>query len=44
VGRTGGFSTLQLGAAALGRGSIVGRPEMAVFPEASRLGRDTRVG
>ncbi|HKP76278.1 MAG TPA: phage tail protein, partial [Longimicrobiaceae bacterium] len=44
VGRTGGFSTIQLGAAALGRGSIVGRPELAVFPEASRLGRDSRVG
>lgn len=44
VGRTGGFSTLQLGAAALGRGAILGRPETAVFPEASRLGRDSRVG
>lgn len=44
IGRTGGFSTLQLGAAALGRGAIVGRPETAVVPEASRLGRDSRVG
>lgn len=44
VGRTGGFSTLQLGAAALGRGAILGRPEMAVVPEVSRLGRGSRVG
>lgn len=44
VGRTGGFRTLQLGAAALGRGGIVGRPETGVFPAGSRLGRDARVG
>jgi phage tail-like protein len=44
VGRTGGFATLQLGAAALGRGSLLGRPETAVVTEASRLGRDSRVG
>jgi phage tail-like protein len=44
VGRTGGFATLQLGAAALGRGAILGRPEMAVVPEVSRLGRGSRVG
>ncbi|HEX7241271.1 MAG TPA: phage tail protein [Longimicrobiaceae bacterium] len=44
VGRTGGFSTFQLGAAALGRGGIVGRPEAGTLPGASRLGSDTRVG
>lgn len=44
VGRTGGFRTVQLGAAALGRGTIVGRPETAVVPGATRLGLGSRVG
>jgi phage tail-like protein len=44
IGRTGGFRTLQLGAAALGRGAIVGRPETAIIPGSARLGRDSRVG
>ena len=44
IGRTGGFQTLQLGAAALGRGAVLGRPVAATFPDASRLGRDSRVG
>lgn len=44
IGRTGGFTTLQLGASALGRGAIVGRPELGTRPGGSRVGRDTRVG
>lgn len=44
IGRTGGWSTLQLGASALGRGAIVGRPDAAVIPGSARLGHDSRVG
>lgn len=44
VGRTGGFSGLQVGASALGRGSLIGRPQPGTFPGSSRLGRDTRIG
>jgi phage tail-like protein len=44
IGRTGGFRTLQLGAAALGRGGVVGRPETGTLPGATRLGADSRVG
>ena len=44
IGRTGGFRTLQLGAAVLGRGAIVGRPEGGAVAGAGRLGRDARVG
>lgn len=43
IGRTGGFRTLQVGSALVGRGTIVGRPEgMPLGP--SRLGQDTRIG
>lgn len=44
IGRTGGFATVQLGAAALGRGTIVGRPEPGTTPGAARLGAGSRVG
>ena len=44
IGRTGGFSSVQLGAAVLGRGAVVGRPEAGTIPGAGRLGLDTRVG
>jgi phage tail-like protein len=44
IGRTGGFTTLQLGAESLGRGSILGCPGPATRPGASRLGEDARVG
>ncbi|MQA90380.1 MAG: hypothetical protein GEU90_09100 [Gemmatimonas sp.] len=44
IGRTGGFRTLQLGDSTLGRNALLGRPEAGTFPEASRLGRDSRVG
>ena len=44
IGRTGGFTTMQLGASALGRGAIVGRPELGTRPGASRIGTDMRVG
>ena len=44
IGRTGSFRTLQLGAAALGRGGIVGRPDAGTAPDVTRLGRGSRVG
>jgi len=44
LGRTGGFTTLQLGTWALGREAVVGRPEPGTFPGASRLGASSRVG
>jgi phage tail-like protein len=44
IGRTGGFSTLQLGGSALGRGTIVGRPDSGARVASSELGRDTTVG
>jgi phage tail-like protein len=44
IGRTGGFSTLQLGASALGRGAIVGRPERGGRLGESQLDETTRVG
>jgi phage tail-like protein len=43
IGPTGGFSTLQLGGSALGRGTIVGRPESGVRVGSSTLG-NTAVG
>jgi hypothetical protein len=42
IGRTGGFTTLRLGEGRLGRGGIVGRPEVGTSLGAGRLGRDTR--
>jgi phage tail-like protein len=44
IGPTGGFSTLQLGKASLGRGAIIGRPAPGVRIAANALGRDTVVG
>jgi len=44
IGRTGAFSTLQLGASRLGRGTIVGRPEPGTNVGNSRLGGDSLVG
>jgi phage tail-like protein len=44
IGRSGGFSQLQLGSATLGRGSILGRPDAGTVLGGSRLGEDTRVG
>jgi phage tail-like protein len=44
IGRTGGFSSLQLGGSLLGREAIVGRPEPGTRLGGSRLGGDSRVG
>jgi phage tail-like protein len=44
IGRSGGFSQLQLGGATLGRGSILGRPEPGTVIGGSRLGGDSRIG
>jgi phage tail-like protein len=43
IGATGGFSTVQLGGSALGRGAIVGRPSGGSTIGASRLGSTARV-
>jgi len=42
VGPTGGFSTLQIGASALGRGSILGRASGGTTLGAGRLGETSR--
>jgi len=44
IGPTGGFSRLQLGGSALGRGTIVGRPDSGARVASSALGRNTWVG
>ena len=44
IGRTGGFSMLQLGGSVLGAGTVVGRPETGTRPGLSALGDGTRVG
>jgi phage tail-like protein len=44
VGRTGGFSPMQLGAAVIGRGNTIGRPGEGGVIGTARLGRGTRVG
>jgi hypothetical protein len=44
IGRSSGFSQLQIGSSTLGRGAIVGRPQADTVPGASRLGRDSRIG
>jgi phage tail-like protein len=44
IGRSSGFSQLQIGSSTLGRGAIVGRPQAGTVPGASRLGRDSRIG
>lgn len=43
VGPTGGFSTLQLGNGALGRGAILGRPSGGISVDGSRVGTTARV-
>ena len=43
IGATGGFSMLQLGGSALGRGAIIGRPSGGTTVGASRLGATARV-
>jgi hypothetical protein len=44
IGRSGGFSQLQLGGATLGRDAILGRPNAGTSIGGGRLGEDTRVG
>ena len=44
IGPTGGFSALQLGGSALGRGTIVGRPGAGARVASSTLGLNTIVG
>jgi phage tail-like protein len=44
IGRSGGFTPLRLGDGALGRGAVLGRPQVGTHPGASRLGGDSRVG
>lgn len=44
IGPTGAFATLQLGNSSIGRGVVVGRPQMGTVLGASRLGGDSRVG
>ncbi|HEX5703546.1 MAG TPA: phage tail protein [Pyrinomonadaceae bacterium] len=44
IGRSEGFSQLQLGGSTLGRGSILGRPDAGTVIGGSHLGGDSRVG
>lgn len=44
IGRTGGFTPLRVGGAALGREAVVGRPDAGTRPGSSRVGGDSRVG
>ncbi len=44
IGRSGGFTELQLGGSTLGRGSVLGRPATGVIVNSSRLGQDSRPG
>jgi phage tail-like protein len=44
IGRSGGFTQLQLGNALLGRGAILGSAEAGTVIGGSRLGGDSRVG
>jgi len=44
VGRSGTFAAMQVGGWALGRGATLGRALAGTVTEASRLGRDSRVG
>jgi phage tail-like protein len=44
AGRSDGFQPLRLGAATLGRGTLLGRPASGTSPGASRVGTDSRVG
>ncbi len=44
IGRSDGFTQLQLGNALLGRGAILGKPEAGTVIGGSKLGEDSRVG
>ena len=44
IGRSGEFTQLQLGAARLGRGSVVGKSEAGTSIGGSHIGWDSRVG
>jgi phage tail-like protein len=44
IGPTGGFSPIQLGGSALGRGTIIGRPGPGTHVASSTLGENTIVG
>lgn len=44
VGRSGGFRPLQVGAAALGRGPVLGRPVAGLRPGNAVLGMQSRLG
>jgi phage tail-like protein len=44
IGKTGAFTTLQVGATRLGRDAVVGRPDAGTVLGSSRLGGDSRVG
>jgi phage tail-like protein len=44
IGKTGAFTTLQLGASRIGRGVIVGRPDPGTNVGNSRVGGDSMVG
>ena len=44
VGRSGGFTQLQLGSALLGREAILGKPEAGTVIGGGVLGKDSRVG
>lgn len=44
IGRSGEFTQLQLGAARLGRGSVVGRSEAGTSIGGGRIGLDSRIG
>ena len=43
VGPSSGFTQLQVGSSALGRGAVVGRPGAGTRTGATRLGLDSRV-
>ncbi|MBA3440950.1 MAG: hypothetical protein H0T92_13880, partial [Pyrinomonadaceae bacterium] len=44
IGRSGGFTPLQIGGASLGRGAILGQPAPGTSLGGSRLGADSRIG
>jgi phage tail-like protein len=44
IGRSGGFTELQLGSSLLGRGSVVGRAQAGTIVGGSKLGKDSRPG
>jgi phage tail-like protein len=44
IGRSAGFSTLQLGASTIGRGSLIGRPRAGARIGSAELGRSVTVG